>query len=137
MNMSSDIYLELDMCLINTVEPEEEYELFSRIDEALFNDDYAKAFWFIEDNDIDPREGLSSFIDNGLEVAKSALSAGPAGHPLVETEKDGGAYRIEKSLELAEKVSEEGWADFGDLRDEIMDIDEAYRFTGDRSPIDF
>ena len=41
--MSSDIFLELDMCLINTVEPEEEYELFSKIDEALFNDDYAKA----------------------------------------------------------------------------------------------
>ena len=55
----------------------------------------------------------------------------------METEKDVGTYRIEKSLELAEKVSEEGWADFGDLRDEIMDIDEAYRFTGDRSPIDF
>ena len=125
------------MCFMHTVKPEEEYELFSRIDEALADDDYREVFWYMEDNDIDPREGLLSYIENGLEIAKSALSAEPAGHPLVETEKDGGAYRLEKSWKLAEKVSKEGWVDMGDLKDEIMEIDEAYRFTGDRSPIDF
>lgn len=113
---------------------EKEDRLFHLLDEAAETGEYIRPFRYMQDEDIDPVEGVSRYVEQGLDVATTALEAetgNPEHLPMLELEKKGGVLRLQRVETVADEMAERGWIkdeEFHELREEIHSLQQTYDY---------
>jgi len=112
--------------------PDQENELYALLDEASEKGDYTEPFCYMQSESIDPMNGVFSYLEQGLEVASSALEA-RYGEPedllFQRMEKRGGLLRLQKAGKVADDLSGKGLVNgerMGEIRQEIFELEQAY-----------
>lgn len=113
-------------------DPRKEHELFRLFDEASYTGDYAEPFQYMQQEGIDPVDGVISYLEQNIEVAKSALEAeyGKTEHLVFrDIEKKGGLLRLKRAEKVANDVAGIGPSELGEereLKEEIVALETAY-----------
>lgn len=113
---------------------EKEDRLFDLLDEAAYTSDYTEPFRYMQDEKIDPVEGILGYIEQGLEVATTALESktgDPEKIPIIDIEKKGGLVRLKRVEKVADDMAEKKLVkdqELQELRQEIWDIQESYDY---------
>lgn len=116
------------------VDVEKEDRLFRLLDEAVDEGDYTRPFRYMQEKGIDPVDGVCGYVEQGLEVATTALEAetgSPENLPLLETEKRGGLFRLQRAEKVADDMAWKGLIEdesLQELREEIQDVRQTYDY---------
>jgi hypothetical protein len=116
------------------VDVEKEDRLFRLLDEAVDEGEYTRPFRYMQEEGIDPVNGVCGYVEQGLEVATTALEAetgSPENLPLLETEKRGGLFRLQRAEKVADDMAWKGLIEdesLQELREEIQDVRQTYDY---------